>query len=497
MFSRRRRDLFAGLAIHTDSLRYVELEREAGELREVRREIVSLLPGCIIRESIARFDLLEKAFRTLRKRLGRFICPVVLGIPSGSVALKLIDYPPMPMEEAREALELEFKEYFPWPRDEAVLDVALIDAPLKGSGTAVLAAAANLSCTDGLLWIARHAGIPVAALEPVNTAFFRTVTGEYAQGKNYLVLALEPEVHSLILGHHGNGILFRSIPNDLNAGTGFEPESAMQALAEDIRATLAFAGNCFRGIEVHHLLPGGSLNSGERLRKALEEQTAMKVILSGLGCAPGFEAAMGLALRRTGQETSTACFDLRPAEYVEREQRRHTFSAIRLTSVFLALMFVLSCGGYIALALREFHELSSKIMKRQEEVTELEARQTALTADISRLKEREEKIAGTLKAMGQELPALEVMDTLERLCGTEIRFTTVRFAHSSGEEEKEACAVIVEGESSAPISELTEKMSNEAFFSGVEMLNSAQTGDGTTTFSLLLTTNLQGPAIDE
>ena len=503
MFSRRRWDLFAGLAIHTNSLRYAELERKAGELFEMRRESVSLPPGCVVRESISRFDLLEKAFRILRKKLGRFGCPVALGLPAGDTALRFIDYPPMSPGEARRALELEFKDHFPWSRDEVVLDTVVADAPPTDSGMAVLAAAASLDSVNGLLWTARRAGIPLAALEPVNTAFFRAVTGEHPPKENCLVLNLEPEVHSFILGCHGSGVLFRPILNDLKAETGFESEAALQALAEDIRATLTFAGNRFRGLEVHRLILGGRLSSGERLRRALEKQTEVTLSnaseswrIQGPRCAPGFEAAVGLALREPFTETSTTCFDLRPAEFVERERRRHMFSAVRLTSILLALLLVLSCGGYIALALRELHVLSSKNMKRQEEVAALEARQTALTADISRLREREEKMTKALKAMGQELPVLEVMEALERLCGPEIHLTAVRFAHAAGEDEKEVGTVMMEGESSVPLPALMERLSGEPLFSGVEMLNSALDEAGSSTFSLLLTISPQTLALD-
>ena len=482
MFSRRRRDLFGGLALHTDSLRYAELEREVGGLREIRREAVSLPPGCIIRGSVSQFDLLERAFRVLRKKLGRFRCPVALGVPTGDAVLKLLDHPLMPTEEVC--------DYFPWPRDAAVLDTAMIDAPVMASGIPSLAAAASLEYVNRLLLTARRAGIPIAALEPVDTAFFRAVTHGCPSEEDGLLLALEPEVHSLILSCHGHGVLFRSIPNNLKAGVSPNSEEGLQALAEDIRATLAFAANRFREIEVRHLVLGGSLGSGEPLRRALEERTALKVSLSNLYAprfTPGFEAAVGLVLREPFAKTSTACFDLRPAEFIERERRRHVFSFVRLASALLALAFVLSCGGYIALALRELHSLSSKIMQQREEVAELEARQTALTSDISRLKEREERLARVLKGMERELPVLEVMDALERLSGPEIRLAAVRFVHSGSEDEGGGCVVTAEGGSSAPIHDLAERLGSEPIFNGVELLDTAQE-DGTTTFKLQLTT---------
>ena len=92
-----------------------------------------------------------------------------------------------------------------------------------------------------------------------------------------------------------------------------------------------------------------------------------------------------------------------------------------------------------------------------------------------------------LRAMGQELPVLEVMDALERLCGPEMRLTAVRFAHVTGEDEKEAGAVFVDGESSVPLSALMERLSGEPIFSHVVLLNIAQE-DEITTFKLQLTT---------
>ncbi|MCR4817628.1 MAG: hypothetical protein K5841_01575 [Fretibacterium sp.] len=507
MFPWRRQEFFAGLAIHTDSLRYIELKREAGELIEIRREIISLLPGCTVRGAISRFDLLDRAFYTLSERLRRFDCPVALGLPPWHTMPKLIDYPAMSLGEALGALNLEFKEHFPWSRSRAVLETAMIDAPLADSRMAILAVAAQLECVNRLLWTSKRAGIPVDVLEPVNMAFSRAISGERVPEKDCLILALEPELHSLTLIHHGNGILFRFIVNNLNDETDLNQKEAINNLVEDIRATLTFAGNRFRQIEVRHLLIGGSLVPGEPLKNALEEQTSLKVLLPNVGkdwqihearCVQGFEAAVGLALRRAVKKTSPVCFDLRPAEYIEQERRRHIFSAVRLTSSLLALMFVLSCGGYIALALRELYCVSSEIVRRQEELTHLEARQKALTADISRLREREEKMTKTLRAMGQEIPVLEVMNCLEQLSGPEVRFITVRFTHSGGEDEKDACAVIVDGETStSAVPALMERLGEEGFFRNVEMLNSVQTGDETTTFSLLLTTGLQGSALHE
>ena len=54
-------------------------------------------------------------------------------------------------------------------------------------------------------------------------------------------------------------------------------------------------------------------------------------------------------------------FDLRPAEFLERERKRHSFSAVRLLAVALLLSFVASSGFYIVMAFLETRMLQSDI----------------------------------------------------------------------------------------------------------------------------------------
>ena len=54
MLSRKKvkKGAFAGLALHEDSLRYVELEHSSGGFNARRQEFVPLPAGCVSRESI-------------------------------------------------------------------------------------------------------------------------------------------------------------------------------------------------------------------------------------------------------------------------------------------------------------------------------------------------------------------------------------------------------------------------------------------------------------
>ncbi|MBR1672451.1 MAG: hypothetical protein IJ702_05950, partial [Fretibacterium sp.] len=465
----RRREVLAGLALHGDSLRYIELEEEAEGLREVRRVAAPIPEGCILRESVRDFDLLERAFRALKKEAGTFPCPVALGIPAGDAALKLLDYPVMPLVDVREALDLEFQRRFPWPREEAVLDAAVVEAPLRTPcpRMAVLAAATSRTAANGLLWMARRAGVPVAAIEPMNAALLRAVSGARGEEEALLVLGLEPEVHTLILSRRGSGLLSRSIPNNWKGKAELDG-TAQAGLARDVLDTLAFAAARFRGLDVRRLVLAGSLGAGEHLRTALEAGTSLSAAFSGVEDAwriqgaeyAGFEAAVGLALRgRARTMPEEARFDLRPAEFIERKRRRHSFSALRLLASSLGLAFVLSCGGCLVLALREARVLSRRAAAWREEVAALEERQSALMTELSRLRAREEVFARRLREMGREAPALEVMDALERLARPEVSLRAVRFACSTNEEGEDVCVVTVEGDcpEEEPVSALMER----------------------------------------
>ena len=106
-------------------------------------------------------------------------------------------------------------------------------------------------------------------------------------------------------------------------------------------------------------------------------------------------------------------FDLRPAEYLERERKRHSFSFVRLLTVLLLLAFFASSGFYIVMAFIETQDLQSRIEVLEGEIADLESSKTALLAEIARLKEREEQFKKTLEIMQSEPPTLEVLNALE------------------------------------------------------------------------------------
>ena len=316
MLSRKKvkKGAFAGLALHEDSLRYVELEHSSGGFNARRQEFVPLPSGCVSRESIQQFDTLEKAFNDLRSQIGKFTCPVVLGVPARDVMLRPINYdvpPGTPMEDIEDALALEFENYFPYPRAEAAASFAEVEAPVTAQDgephTTVLVATSRLECVNKLLRAAEHADMPLGAVEPMNVAFFRAAVGRQTRNEAYLVVGVESEVTNIILGYRDNAILFRTTLVELRNPASLDSEEALAPIVQDVQNTRTFAGNQYRGLAVQTLILGGNLGHSPKLKALLEAWTTPNVsvadiwsswqIHSELGGVPGMEAAVGLALR--------------------------------------------------------------------------------------------------------------------------------------------------------------------------------------------------------
>ncbi|MBQ7264141.1 MAG: pilus assembly protein PilM [Synergistaceae bacterium] len=308
--AKTKKGAFAGLALHEDSLRYIELAHEGAGFKVLRQELIPLPQGCISRESIQQIDMLERAFSDLRGQLGKMTKPVVLGVPSRDVTLRLVDYPRMDMRDIQDALSLEFENFFPYPWAEAASSLAEVEVPPGGQGgdlnTTILVATSRLSYINDLLRMASRAGLHPAAIEPMNVAFFRAAVGMAARGDAYFVVGVEPDVTNITLGYRDNGILFRSTLVDLRAA-GADMEQAYMTIVRDVQNTMVFAGNQYRGLVVSHLVLGGDVSGDPQLKSYLESGAGLTVtfadpwaawqIRSDMGSAPGYDAAIGLALR--------------------------------------------------------------------------------------------------------------------------------------------------------------------------------------------------------
>ena len=299
----------AGIALHGDSVRYVELNGGRGALRVVKQEIVPLAHGAIVKDSLVGFDAIASALESLRSAVGSFNCPVILGVPSRDVILRLVEYPKMSIEDVKEALQFEFDKYFPYPYLEAAADVAEVEVPSPDAAdkSTVLVATCRQRIVNDIVKVTSRVGISLAGVEPMNVGFFRAAIGPNARSDSYFVVFVEPESTQIMLGYKDNGILFRSTAVDLTSREIRESDEGIMPILRDVQNTIIFAGNQYRGLEPNHLILGGIVGRDSRLAMLLESGASVAVApldiwdlwrtSSLVGNVGGFEVAFGLAVR--------------------------------------------------------------------------------------------------------------------------------------------------------------------------------------------------------
>ena len=94
------------------------------------------------------------------------------------------------MGDIRDALSLEFEKYFPYPWAESAADITEVEVPVRDASakSTVLVATCKLDYMRDLLRTAERAGIPIAAVEPMNVAFFRASIRPSARDDAYFVV---------------------------------------------------------------------------------------------------------------------------------------------------------------------------------------------------------------------------------------------------------------------------------------------------------------------
>jgi cell division protein FtsB len=120
-------------------------------------------------------------------------------------------------------------------------------------------------------------------------------------------------------------------------------------------------------------------------------------------------------------------FDLRSADLVRQESKNTSFNAVRLLVVLLLLLFVGSSGFYVVVTTLKVFSLMESVEYKQSEVDRLEAGRVALTAEITRLQEREKVFTDTLKIMQDDLPSLEVFEAMENCIESGMRVVDLKF----------------------------------------------------------------------
>ena len=452
-FSLRKNNLSgnaAGMAIHKDCLRFIEIDEEDNV---VRQEYIPLPEGCVSEGGIQDFDMLENAFSQAHKLIGRLREPLIIGIPPGDSVMRLLSLPNMSIDDIRGAIDLNFEEYFPYPRAEAVFDTIRILTPAdiqEREEITVMAVAAKRELIEKLLDTARQAGIPAGAVEPLNFSILRAIP----EAREGLSLFVSP--HTLIAVYNGAGIFFRTA-NNLSG-------------PQDILNTMQFIETTYRHIRVSRLLLAG-------LSFQLKADSGIEII----NITDEFMAAHGLALRG---RMDTQMLDIRPSAYVELERRRYSFNPNRIILWGLLVAFVMLSIGTISFTYMRIRDIEFELDDKRVANNDLLSRRTALAQSNANLERQRKRTQDVLDFLKGDIPVLEVMSALETHFASGVKFEEADFSRAvTG-----GVTVIIDGKAAdeKAILSMTEGLKQSNMFEDVRLPVSQKAQTGQIIFKLIL-----------
>ena len=394
-------EISAAIAIHDEYIYFIEID----ESNEVRRKItVPLADGCIVNGQIKNFASLQNAFVEIRKSIGKIHTPVSIGLPEGETIIRFPAFPDMSIEDIRGSIDVNFSEYFPYHREEAVFDIVKIKTPNDAhkNNITILAAAARSQTVESILIAAHNAGIPAGPVEPLNFAMIRAIPEAY-QG-----LCVVADHHNIVAVWNGDGIYFR-IGNT-------------QQNSQDIQNTIRYIEAQYRtGVEKIILL-----GSDFDVASSSGEEGGLKVITE----RDEYYAARGLAMRDT---PGFPALDMRPQEFIEIEQRRYAFSFNRLILWGLIIIFLMLSIGTISFTFFCIQDINDKMALIRDSVQDLTPQRIALTRQNSELEQQNTETEKVLKFLQDDIPVLEILNELEKSAGTEhgVKFGDADFSRSN------------------------------------------------------------------
>ena len=440
----------AGLAIHEDCLRFIEIDEEDNVIRQ---EYVPLPEGCISEGNIKDFDMLESAFSQAHKLIGKLREPLIIGIPPGETIIRLLNFPNMSLDDIRGTIDLNFDNYFPLPRAEAVFDVIRIMTPAdtrEREEITMLVVSAKREIVEKLLNTARKAGIPAGAVEPIYFSMVRAIP----EAKEGLSLIVSPS--TLIAVFNGVGILFRLADN---------LEST-----RDILNTMQFLETAYRNIRVSKMIL-------LELDFNLQSDSGIEVVK----VTDEFLAAKGLALR---ESMDTHRLDIRPSEYVELERRRYSFNPSRIIFWGLLVAFVMLSIGTISFTLMRIRELNLELEDKRVTNSDLIVQRTALARNNANLERKQKHIQEVLDFLKGDMPVLEIMSALESHFASGVKFDEADFSRAlTG-----GITVVIDGKAAddKSIFSMMEGLKQSNIFENVRLPMSQKAQTGQVIFKLIL-----------
>jgi len=288
----------AAITQHSVGLRYLELNGKPGSFKIARQASIPF----------AREGSADSISSLLLKEISAFNAPVVFGLPMRESMIRVIEYPRMPVEDARQALQFDFDRLFTWPYSECSVDVCEVESPLTSSDDkmSMLVAACRNEHIFKIMHIAEGTRMTLKAIEPMNVAVLRTIIGHNMNRED------EPwcSVYSDTDGIHfafvsnDNGLLYRSSPAGISGIIDPEDKESVEKAASEIQRTISYITTQFKGVSVGLLVLTGAIGNPE-VAQLIESAVGLRVetvdIYERCGISgeisDGFEPALGLCLR--------------------------------------------------------------------------------------------------------------------------------------------------------------------------------------------------------
>lgn len=314
LFSRKKKTK-AGLLIDRGMFRYLAIDGVVGDF-SVAEHIAGVLPisSDYDGDPFARAGAnLEPCFAEIAKQIPDLKIPISLSLPTSDFLLRIVNMPGMSAAEAKLAFRYEFENYFPFPVEEGIFDLAQIEYPLPNNAVdkRFLVAATRLSMVENIIKYAEMYGFTVAAIEPAQIAIERAVTPMVSLSNASVYVYAGRNRSVLILSWKGNGVFYRSMSigfdnliENHDASSAAAPQYV--AFAKEVRSSLQFALSQIRGFETHEIYISGPGASSE-LCDTLADLLAVEKItntdclkLHGLDFENNdrnWEIPIGLALR--------------------------------------------------------------------------------------------------------------------------------------------------------------------------------------------------------
>src|SRR3989339_208881 len=290
-----------GLDIGSSSLKLIELEKKGKEKILKSFFYSELTPGLPIGSSFSNFLKSQK----LERR------PVNISVSGQSVVTRYLSWPRMTLNELKNAMQFEAKEYIPWPLEEVVLDCAIIKDNFENSKMLIVLAAIKKVILQERLGLLEKAGFVPKIIDVdcfcLANIFDKSYRVSDASVKEKTIALLNIGAQTTNMAIIDSGALRFS--RDISFGV---KGLALAGLSAEITTSIDYYENQ-NGSPVEKLLVSGGGSYSQDTLNFLSHQLNLPVdsfdILSGVAVGQGFNVeefkpkknlftvALGLALR--------------------------------------------------------------------------------------------------------------------------------------------------------------------------------------------------------